>query len=134
MDSKVASVAPFVGRLWTDLAEIWWTFDHNQGQKYTKVSDKLIHMLTRILRAKYRNLNFKDDVCNVAPTVRRPDLHNFCQCSIKESRVNQIRSPLLSSPLHKNKIAVKSARGRNADNLKPRAAAAAAIPLITKIQ
>ena len=45
--SKVVSDTPFLSSLWTDLSEIWYTFDLNLGQKSTKFFAKSVHRQLR---------------------------------------------------------------------------------------
>ena len=47
LSSKVESSTPFLGCMWTNLAEIWRTFDHTLVQKSTKVSATLVHRRPR---------------------------------------------------------------------------------------
>ena len=67
--------APFLGRLWTDVAKIWYFWSH-PGRKSNKFivsaksiyrSSKNMHLrcdhLTQILKANYGKLNLKDTVC-----------------------------------------------------------------------
>ena len=53
-----------LGRLWTDLAETGWTFQHTRGQKSIQVSAKSLHrwQIKGVSDTKYGNLNLKDKV------------------------------------------------------------------------
>ena len=67
---KVALTGLFLGHVWTDLAELWWTHGQNQVSYVQQCLDQISPQKgrekvcpTQFLKAKYRNRTLKDEVC-----------------------------------------------------------------------